>query len=88
MGADATGVQHVIHRHAVYSLETARAALGLAKATLKREIRIGRLRVARRAGKYFILGAWLLEWLETGEIPRKRAVAGVLPGPCGETKAG
>jgi hypothetical protein len=52
----------------VYDLEAARAALNLAKTTLNRELRQGRLRVTKRAGKYFVLGAWLLEWLRAGEV--------------------
>jgi hypothetical protein len=60
----------VIHPLAVYTLQSARNDLGLAKATLGREIRLGRLRVAKRAGKYFILGEWLIEWLRAGEVSR------------------
>jgi hypothetical protein len=56
----------------IYTVDTARACLGLAKATIGREIRLGRLRVAKRAGKYFLLGEWLLEWLREGEIRRTR----------------
>ena len=62
----------IIKPTAVYSLEQARSVLGLAKCCLPREIRLGRLRVAKRAGKYLILGKWLLGWIEAGEIVRKR----------------
>jgi hypothetical protein len=41
----------VIRQNAVYSLDQARHTLQLAKATLGREIRLGRLRVSKRAGK-------------------------------------
>jgi hypothetical protein len=58
---------HVIIETAVYTTDQARAALGLRKATLRREIRLGRLRVSRRAGRYFTLGSWLLEWIRAGE---------------------
>jgi hypothetical protein len=61
---------HVIQPTAVYGLDQARAALGLAKGTLSREIRLGRLRVAQRAGRRFVLGEWLLSWLRAGELPR------------------
>jgi hypothetical protein len=61
---------HLIHPHAVYQLDSARRALRLTRTTVRREIRLGRLRVAKRAGKYFILGKWLLQWLEAGEIRR------------------
>lgn len=81
---------HAIVPEAVYDLEAARTALGLAKATLGREIRIGRLRVAKRAGKYLILGRWLLEWIEAGEVPhRKRPatqVSGIAAQPAGNGK--
>ena len=72
MPCDKTAIQHVIASNAVYSLESARAALGLARATLRREIRLGRLRVSKRAGRYYILGCWLLQWLQAGEIVRDR----------------
>jgi hypothetical protein len=52
----------------VYDLQSVRAALGLPKSTLPREIRLGRLRVSKRAGRYFILGEWLMEWLRDGEV--------------------
>jgi hypothetical protein len=56
-----------IHDNAVYSLGSARRALRLADSCLRREIRLGRLRVSKRAGRYFILGKWLIEWIEGGE---------------------
>lgn len=42
--------------------------LGVQLSTLRREIRAGRLRVSRRAGRYYFLGDWLLEWIRTGEV--------------------
>ena len=60
----------VIDPRTVYSLDQARHVLGLAKGCLPREIRLGRLRVSKRAGRYLILGAWLLEWIESGELSR------------------
>lgn len=62
----------ILHPRAVYSLDQARVALGLAKGCLPREARLGRLRVSRRGGRYFTTGAWLLEWLESGELKRRR----------------
>lgn len=56
-----------IYENAVYSLGGARMALGLPDSCLRREIRLKRLRVSKRAGRYFILGKWLLEWIEGGE---------------------
>jgi hypothetical protein len=68
-------IEHVIHPTAVYSMEAGRQALGLKKDTLRREVRLGRLRVAKRAGRYYVLGAWLLEWLEGGEVRRRKHAA-------------
>jgi hypothetical protein len=65
---------HTIQPTAVYSVESARASLGLAKATIGREVRLGRLRVAKRAGKYFLLGEWLLAWIRDGEIHPCRGI--------------
>jgi hypothetical protein len=62
----------VIDPRAVFTVEQARSTLQLAKNCLPREIRLGRLRVAKRAGKYLILGSWLLEWIEAGELPRRQ----------------
>jgi hypothetical protein len=59
-----------IEPNSVYSLDQARQLLGLAKGCLPREIRLGRLRVAKRAGRYLITGAWLLQWIEGGELKR------------------
>jgi hypothetical protein len=69
---EGTGVkeQHVIHPRAVYTGASLQAALGLTKTTVAREVRLGRLRVAKRAGKYYVLGAWVLQWLEEGEVRR------------------
>jgi hypothetical protein len=66
---------HEIRPNAVYDGVSARVALSLTKNTLAREIRLGRLRVARRAGRYWILGEWILEWLRAGEIRRKAGVS-------------
>jgi hypothetical protein len=74
---------HVIDPNAVYEMPHARAALRLAKGTLSREIKLGRLRSAKRAGKVLILGAWLLEWIAGGEVRR-----GTPPGLNGRNGAG
>lgn len=63
---------HVIAANGIYTVGSAARALGLPKSSLPREIRQGRLRVAKRAGRYFILGAWLLEWVKSGERRRDR----------------
>jgi hypothetical protein len=63
---------HTIHPDAVYNVEALQVALGLTRTTIGREVRLGRLRVAKRAGKYFVLGRWVLLWLEAGEHRRKQ----------------
>ena len=65
-------VPHVIVPNAVYDQEAARLALSLTKTTFSRELRLGRLRCAKRAGRYFVLGEWLLQWLRDGEIHKRR----------------
>jgi hypothetical protein len=54
----------------IFTAEEFRRAFGLRKSTLRREVRERRLRVAKRAGKYFILGEWVIEWLRSGELKR------------------
>jgi hypothetical protein len=68
----------IIDPRGVYTLAQARLTLGLRRSSLSREIRLGRLKVAKRCGKYFIKGAWLIEWLDDGEL----VIGG--PGSAGE----
>jgi hypothetical protein len=68
---------HVIYPTAIYLVEDARRVLRLKESTVRREVREGRLRVAKRAGRYYLLGEWLLQWLREGEIGRRAA-----PHPC------
>jgi hypothetical protein len=67
---------HVVCPTTIYSAPQLRAALGLRSSTLRREIRLGNLRVSKRAGRYFFLGAWVLQWLEAGELKIRRPTAG------------
>lgn len=60
----------VLQPTAVYSLDDARRLLKLRKNCLPREVRLGRLRVSKRAGRYFVLGEWLLAWIAGGELRR------------------
>lgn len=57
---------------AVFDLDSLLACLRLKRATVRREVRLGRLRVSRRAGRYFFLASWVREWLEAGELPAHR----------------
>ena len=83
------GAPHVIDPHACYTIPTATAALGLRKECLPREIRAGRLQARKRGGRYWILGAWLLAWVESGvSHPRWPATpARTLPLPQRQTGA-
>ena len=69
-----------IYPTAVYTRQQVEEMLGLGRETLAREIRHGRLRVSRRAGRYWFLGEWLLAWLTSGEEEamrrRKNRVSG------------
>jgi hypothetical protein len=58
---------------AVFQLGELQLVLGLARHTLKREARLGRLRVSKRAGRLWTTGLWVREWLEAGEVRRRRA---------------
>jgi hypothetical protein len=64
----------ILDYRAVYSLDQARQTLGLAKGCLPREVRLGRLRVSMRGGRYYTTGAWLWEWLTAGEVHRRQRV--------------
>jgi len=56
----------------VFTLASLTEQLGLKRGTLPREIRNRRLRAAKRAGRYFVLGEWVLEWLAGGEVKRRQ----------------
>src|SRR5262245_5481886 len=56
----------------VFDVGGAQAALKLTRSTIRREVKLGRLRISKRAGRHYILGRWLLEWLAEGEVPRPR----------------
>ena len=57
---------------AVYFVDQARQVLRLRASTIRREVREGRLRIAKRAGRYYLLGEWILEWLRAGELPQRK----------------
>jgi hypothetical protein len=59
---------HVISKTAVYSMESLRAALGLCKHSVGREIREGRLKACKRCGRYWIIGTDVLAWLQGGAV--------------------
>jgi hypothetical protein len=62
----------VIPPDALLRLDELRALLQLPMTCLRREARLGRLRVSRRSGRYWTTGAWIREWIEAGEVrPRQ-----------------
>lgn len=63
---------HVIHPNGIYTREIAQRILSLTKTTIGRELRLRRLRCAKRAGRIFILGEWLLTWLREGEVQHRQ----------------
>lgn len=63
----------IIPADALFKLVELREVLGLPKSTLKREVRLKRLRVSLRAGCYWITGRWVMEWIESGEKGKKSA---------------
>lgn len=73
MKVPAMKAPHVIDTAGVYDLALATSLLGLSKSCLKGEARNHRLRVARRGGKYYVIGSWLLEWLKKGEVGRHKS---------------
>jgi hypothetical protein len=59
---------HVIYPGAVYTVEDLRRFFSLRSSSVRREVRMRRLRIAKRCGRYYCLGQWVLEWLENGEL--------------------
>jgi hypothetical protein len=66
-----------INPTSVYSKQQFQAAFALTKESTRREVRLGRLKVARRGGRYWILGEWIIDWLRAGQVrPRQSADQG------------
>jgi hypothetical protein len=63
----------VILPTAIYGADQLQGVLELRRSTLRREIREGRLRVSKRAGRYWFLGQWVLDWIAGGELKRRQA---------------
>jgi len=64
-------ITRIVDPNAVYLKDEFRRLFGVSSSTLGREVREGRLRVAKRVGRYFLLGEWILEWIRSGELPRR-----------------
>jgi hypothetical protein len=63
-----SSICHIIKPNEVRAPSGWRRVLGLPKSCLGRECREGRLRYSKRAGRRWILGKWILDWLEEGEV--------------------
>jgi hypothetical protein len=63
----------VVHANAIYSASDVQQIVKGSKSLIRREVRLGRLRVSRRGGRHFFLGEWVLEWLRSGELKPKPA---------------
>ena len=63
-----TKVPHVIHPGGAYTVEDLRRVFGLKASSVRREVRFGRLRMAKRCGRYYCLGQWVRQWIEDGEL--------------------
>jgi hypothetical protein len=61
-------VPHIVHPAAVYTVEDLRRVFGLKASSVRREVRLGRLRIAKRCGRYYCLGQWVLQWFTNGEL--------------------
>jgi hypothetical protein len=62
----------VIDPHTLGTIEEWTALLDVGRTTLLREIRRRRLRASRRAGKYWLTGQWIMDWVAGGEVTRRR----------------
>ena len=63
----------IIEPHAVFTIQSLTQTLSLKTGTIPRELRLGRLRYAKRAGRVMILGEWALQWITSGEMKRRAA---------------
>jgi hypothetical protein len=52
-------------------VEDLRRVFGLKASSVRREVRLGRLRMSKRCGRHYCLGKWVLQWLENGELKRR-----------------
>ena len=64
----------VVDPNRVYTVEEFRDEFFLRESSVRREVREARLRVSKRCGRYFLLGRWIIEWLEGGIHQPNRGV--------------
>jgi hypothetical protein len=70
-------VVRTIPPDAVMRLGELAAILALPMNCVRREARLGRLRVSRRGGWYFTTGRWVMAWIEAGEVKTRRKPVGL-----------
>src|SRR5260370_37983116 len=59
---------YVVYPGAVYTVDDLCRIFGLKATSVRREVRLRRLRISKRCGRYYCLGQWVLEWLEDREL--------------------
>jgi hypothetical protein len=52
----------------IFTIASLTELLSLKAGTVPRELRLGRLKYAKRAGRCMILGRWIIEWIEGGLV--------------------
>jgi len=73
----------IIHPDLVLTLAEWQQLLNLPQHTLRREARLARLRTSRRAGRLWAKGSWIQQWIDEGEVRRRRPADG--QGGCAAT---
>jgi hypothetical protein len=58
----------IVNENSVFDLPGFVATFNLKKSSLRREIKMGRIKVYKRCGRYFLLGADVLLWLRGGQV--------------------
>jgi hypothetical protein len=72
-GDEVSSSVHELRNFNIYFIDDVIRIFRLPRSGIAREIRLGRLRVSRRGGRYIFFGVWLREWLEKGEVALRRA---------------
>jgi hypothetical protein len=71
-GSIVTVKHRAITSDSIFTLAELSELLGLRPNSLPREVRKGRLRVSKICGRYLTTGAWIKQWLESGEVRRRK----------------
>jgi hypothetical protein len=54
--------------HTIFVTDDLVAGLRVRRSTIRREIKAGRLRVSKRAGRYYFRAEWVDDWIAAGEV--------------------